>query len=46
MKDNNFCRLYLINNKDEVKLKYFVTFTYVGEYKEATLKSKKPWKKK
>ena len=40
MKDNNFCRLYLINNKDEVKLKYFVTFTYVGEYKEATLESK------
>jgi hypothetical protein len=40
MKDNNYFRLYLINNKDEVKFKYFVTFTFVGEYKEATLESK------
>jgi hypothetical protein len=35
MKDNKFFRLYLINNKEEVNVKYFITFTFVGEYKEA-----------
>jgi len=34
MKDNKFFRLYLINNKEEVNVKYFITFTFVGEYKE------------
>jgi hypothetical protein len=40
MQDNNFFRLYLINNKEEVNYKYFVTFTFVGEYKEAPIEDR------
>ena len=37
MKDNKFFRLYLINNKEEVNVKYFITFTFVGEAPRLTL---------
>jgi hypothetical protein len=38
--NDKLLRFYLKTNTEEVNFKYFVTFTFVGEYKEATLEAK------
>jgi hypothetical protein len=38
--NDKLLRFYLKTNTEEVNFNYFVTFTFVGEYKEATLESK------